>query len=102
MNFVKYLVAGPLIALMISVSPAHAGMDKTDTAWTQEVSKVEDSIKDKAALSKMVKIMTNGWENMDREDFYKLASKMFGKLTVLSKKHGGPKVETPDWIDAPH
>ena len=105
MNFVKYLVAAPLIAAMLSVSPVHAGKDKTDSAWTAEVTKVKDSIKDKAVLtkiSKMVGIMDKGWANMDRDDFYELASEMFGKLTVMSAKHGGPTIETPSWIDAPH
>ena len=105
MNFVKYLVVAPLIAVMLSILPAHAGKDKTDTAWTSEVTKVKESVKDKVALSKiseMVDIMNDGWQNMYREDFYELASKMFGKLTVLSAKHGGPKITTPDWIDAPH
>jgi hypothetical protein len=46
--------------------------------------------------------MDKGWANMNRGDFYELASKMFGKLTVLSAKHSGPKIVTPNWIDAPH
>ena len=105
MKYVKFFIVAPLIAVMLSVLPAHAGKNKTDTAWSNQVTMVEDGIKDKAALakiSKMVKIMNDGWSDMDRSEFYKLASKMFGKLTVLSAKHGGPKVETPNWIDASH
>ena len=102
MNFLKILIAALLISVILSVSPAYAGKNKTDDAWRYEVSEVRDSVKDKAALSKvseMNSVMGDGYNNMDRSEFYELASKMFGKLTVLSAKHGGAKVQTPDWID---
>ncbi|MDC0033629.1 hypothetical protein OAJ57_03585 [Alphaproteobacteria bacterium] len=103
MNLILSLIAVPIIAIMLSVSPAHAGKNKTDTAWTQEVKKVKGSIKDPAALAelkKMKSIMENGYFGMARYEFYELASKYFKKLTVLSAKHGGPKVSIPSWLDA--
>ena len=101
MRFLKILLAAPLIALMLSASPAYAGKNKTDDAWVSAVSQVRGSVSDKAALAeveKMNSVMSDGY-NLDKSEFYALASKMFPKLNALSEKHGGAKVSKPGWLD---
>ena len=101
-RLVKFLIALPVMAMLFSVSPAYAGKDKTDDAWVSEVKLVKQSVKDKGALGEiaaMVSEMNDGWGNLDRSDFYALASINFKKLSKLSAKHGGPKITTPGWID---
>ena len=102
MRFLRFLLVVPLIALMVSVSPAYAGKDKTIDAWGSQMSTIKDSVKDKAALAKAAELnskMNDGYNDMGRSDYYALASKMFKELTELSKKNGGGTVYTPAWID---
>ena len=102
MRILKLFLVLPLIAIMLSASPAFAGKDKTLSEWGSQMNTIRSSVTDKAALAKakmLNKSMEDGHANMNRSKYYKLASKTFKELKELSKQNGGDTIYTPSWID---
>lgn len=83
-------------------APAFAGKDKTERAWKYAYADVSGSVSDTNALSQlsaMNKKILDGYWNMDRGDFYELASEAFDKAIEISTEHGGKKIYKPEWLD---
>ena len=91
----------PLVAVMLSASPAYAGKDKTYIAWFKQIKIIKSSVSDKAALTKAEELtekMADGKGTMSRSQYYELAYKMFTELKVLSEQNGGKTIRLPAWL----
>tara|TARA_Y100001960_G_C14603559_1_gene792061 strand:+ start:131 stop:421 length:291 start_codon:yes stop_codon:yes gene_type:complete len=91
----------PLAAMMLSVSPAYAGKDKTYMAWFKQIKIIKSSVSDKEALAKSEELtdkMTEGKSSMSRSKYYALAYKMFTELKALSEQNGGKTIQVPYWL----
>jgi hypothetical protein len=92
-----------LSVLLISFSvPAFAGKDKTERAWNYAYQDVSGSVTDSSALTQLSalnKKMADGYGDLDRGDFYELASEVFDKTIEITTKHGGKKIRKPEWLD---
>ena len=63
---------------------------------------VSGSVTDSSALTQLSalnKKMVDGYGDLDRGDFYELASEVFDKTIEITTKHGGKKIRKPDWLD---
>ena len=92
-----------LSVLLISFSVlAFAGKDKTERAWNYAYQDVSGSVTDSSALTQLSalnKKMADGYGDLDRGDFYELASEVFDKTIEITTKHGGKKIRKPEWLD---
>ena len=101
MRFLKFLMLIPLVAVMLSASPAYAGKDKTYMFWFKQIKIIKSSVSDKSVLAKAEELtekMADGKGSMSRSQYYELAYKMFTELKVLSEQNGGKTIRLPAWL----
>ena len=102
MFFGRLAVCVLSVFLLSFSAPAFAGKDKTERAWNYAYQDVSGSVTDSSALTQLSalnKKMVDGYGDLDRGDFYELASEVFDKTIEITTKHGGKKIRKPDWLD---
>jgi hypothetical protein len=90
------------VFLLSFSAPAFAGKDKTESAWKYAYQDISGSVTDASALTQLSalnKQMNDGYGDLDRGEFYELASEVYDKAIEITTKHGGKKVYKPDWLD---